>query len=105
VTYTPRRDPVPSPNIERRPAILVLRNGRDAAVRFRDGTTYSLPAAPFIEQGIQPGQSFMLVLQYAGKKLLNARVEPFAPASNIERKATPKVQVRSVNGRLTTRQT
>ena len=81
-----------------------MRTVRDAAVRFRDGTTYSLPAAPFIEQDIQPGQQFMLVLQYAGKRLLNARIEPFAAAASIERKTAPKIQVRSINGRLTTRQ-
>jgi len=102
VTYTPRRDA--APNTERRPAILVLLDNKAAAVRFRDGTTYSLPATPFIEQKIEVGQQFMLVLQYAGKRLLNARIEPFAAAVSIERKATPKIQVRNVNGRLTTRQ-
>lgn len=46
----------------------------------------------------------MLVRQYAGKRLLNVHIEPIAPASSIERKALPKIQIRSVNGRLTTRQ-
>jgi hypothetical protein len=46
----------------------------------------------------------MLVRQYAGKRLLNVHIEPFAPAPSIERKALPKIQIRSVNGRLTTRQ-
>jgi len=46
----------------------------------------------------------MLVLSYAGKRLSGARIEPFAAASTIERKVMPKIQVRDVNGRLSTRQ-
>ena len=46
----------------------------------------------------------MLVRQYAGKRLLNVHVEPVAPASIIERKEMPKIQIRSPNGKLTTRQ-
>jgi len=102
VTY--RKTPTASPNIERRPAVLVLLDNRAASVRFRDGTTYAMPAAPFVELGMRPGQQFMLVLSYAGKRLSGARIEPFAAASTIERKVMPKIQVRDVNGRLSTRQ-
>lgn len=102
MSYTPRREA--APNTERRPAILLAKDGRGVTVRFRDGATYSLPAALFAEHDIQPGQQFMLVRQYAGKRLLSVRVEPIAPAPSIERKVMPKIQIRSVNGRLTTRQ-
>jgi hypothetical protein len=102
VSYTPRREA--ASNIERRPAILLAKDGRGVTVRFRDGTTYSLPLALFAKHDIQPGQQFMLVRQYAGKRLLNVHVEPVAPASIIERKGMPKIQIRSPNGKLTTRQ-
>jgi hypothetical protein len=104
VSYTPRREAAPNQNIERRPALLLTRDSRSASVRFRDGSTYSLPAALFAKHDVKPGEQFMLVRQYAGKRLLNVHIEPIAPASSIERKALPKIQIRSVNGRLTTRQ-
>ena len=103
MTYTPRREAAPNQNIDRRPAVLLTKDSRSATVRFRDGTTYALPLALFAKHDIQPGQPFMLIRQYAGKRLLSVRIEPIAPASSIERKATPKIQIRSINGRLTTR--
>lgn len=105
MTYTPRREAAPSTNTERRPAVLLALDSRSATARFRDGSTYSLPAQLFAKHEVQPGEPFTLIRQYAGKRLLNVRVEPVAPAANIKRKVMPKVQVRSINGRLTTRKT
>lgn len=100
MSYTPRA--TPSQNIERRPAVLLAKDNRSATVRFRDGSIYSLPAALF-GNDIEPGGQFMLIRQYAGKRLLNVHIEPLAAAVSIERKEMPKVQIRNINGRLTTR--
>jgi hypothetical protein len=93
----------PSPNVERRPGLVLAKNGRGVSVRFRDGTTYSMPLAPFEAQGIETGQNFVLVLTYAGRTLQGVRVEPTIARPAAEHRTTPKIQVRDLRGRLTTR--
>jgi hypothetical protein len=102
VTY--RKLPSPSPNVERRLGIVLTKNGRGVSVRFRDGATYSMPLAPFASQGVEVGQSFVLVLTYAGRNLQDVRVElPTVARPAAEHRMTPKIQVRDLRGRLTTR--
>ncbi len=103
MTY--RKLPPPSPNVERRPGFVLAKNGRGVSVRFRDGTTYSMPAEPFESQGVGPGQNFVLVLTYAGRTLQGVRVEPTVPRPATIRATTPKIQVRDTHGKLTTRKT
>lgn len=95
--------PPASPNVERRPGVVLTKNGRGVVVRFRDGTTYSLPSEPFEAQGVEVGHNFMLVLTYAGRTLQGVRVEPTIARTAVVRATTPKIQVRDLRGRLTTR--
>jgi hypothetical protein len=92
-----------APNIERRPGILLMYRGAKALVRFHDGGTYAIPAAPLKKIGIAPKQRFrMLVIRDRGK-VLDVRVEPLPEARpSRPEQSMPKVQMR--NGRkLTTR--
>lgn len=105
MSYTPRREAAPNQNIDRRPAVLLTKDSRSATALFRDGKTYTLPLALFAKHDVQLRQQFMLIRQYAGKRLLSVRIEPIAPATTAREKELPKIQIRSINGRLTTRKT
>jgi hypothetical protein len=102
VTYRKIAPPA-SPNVERRPGIVLTKNGRGVVVRFRDGTTYSMPAEPFEKQGVEVGHNFVLVLSYAGRTLQGVRIEPTIAREAAAARAVPKIQVRDLRGRLTTR--
>lgn len=84
--------------VERKPGRLLSLKGAKAIVRFHDGMTYGLPAAPFRRLGIAQEGHFTLVIRRAGKTIVEIRVEPLARARpSRPRQATPKVYLR--NGR------
>lgn len=80
--------------------ILLIR-GDSATVRFRDGTTFSMPAKLFV--GIQ--KHFVLVKTYTGGRLVNVGVEPLAPATTSPSPKEVKVMQRDASGNVTTRRT
>lgn len=83
-------------NVERIPAWLLAYRGDRALVRFHDGTSYSIPAAPLKKIGVQSEQRFMLVVTRVNGSVKEYRVEPMAlPRPPRAASAMPKVVVRS----------
>lgn len=77
--------------------------GPKAIVRFHDGNTYSIPAKPLKDIGVQEGQRFRLIIARVAGAVQDVRVERLAaprPARVVQ--AMPKVQVRD-GRKLTTR--
>jgi hypothetical protein len=94
---------VPEPRIERRPAILMMYRGQVAVVRFHDGQTYSIPAAPLKKIGVEPTQRFRLLIIRLGGQVQDVRVEPLVqPRPARAMQTMPKVQVRD-GRKMTTR--
>lgn len=92
-----------APNIERTPAVLLSYRGHRAVVRFHDGTTYAIPAAPLKKIGVTPTQRFRLITVREGGEVRDVRVERMPEARPARQRATtPKVQVRE-GRKLTTR--
>jgi hypothetical protein len=82
--------------VERRPAVVVKYQAQRAHIRFHDGMTYAMPAAPLLQIGIPEGGSFVIVTTWSGKVPVDSRVEPHAearPAAE-RRSGTPKIVVR-----------
>jgi hypothetical protein len=78
--------------VERKPGVLIMFRGNNAVVRFHNGTTYTLPAAPLRQIGIAEGDHFMLVVVRKGKRVVEVRAEPITKARpRRARQATPRV--------------
>jgi hypothetical protein len=88
--------PRAQPRVERRPAIVVKYQGQRAHVRFHDGTTYGMPAAPLAQIGVPEGGMFIIVTTWVGKTPIESRVEPQSdPRGAADRRSgTPKIIVR-----------
>ncbi len=98
-----RRKRKAQPNVERRPAVLLEYRGQKAVVRFHDGSTYGIPAAPLKKIGVQPKQRFFLIVVRLSGNVQEVRVEAMAPPRpSRARQAMPKVVVRD-GKKLTTR--
>lgn len=83
------------PQVERKPAVLLLYRGPKAVVRFHDGTTYGIPSEALRRLGTAPGQRFVLVVTRVGGKITEVRVETVAEARPaMTARGTPKVVVR-----------
>lgn len=84
-----------APQVERKPARLILYRGPRAVVRFHDGLTHAIPAKPLRKLDIQPEQLFMLIITRVAGDVRDVRVEPIADARPAQHAATtPKVVVR-----------
>lgn len=84
-----------APQVERKPATLVVFRGPKAVVRFHDGMTYAIPSAPLKKIGVTPEQRFMLVITRVAGDVRDVRVEPLARARPArQRRALPKVVVK-----------
>jgi hypothetical protein len=93
----------PSTSTERRLAQLAVMQGPRAAVRFVDGSTYSMPSEPLRKLGIAPGGMFILVTEYRGRDIVSVRVELQGEArGSAPARMQPKVMVRD-GLKLTTR--
>lgn len=76
--------------------MVVRYQGQRAHVRFHDGMTYGMPAAPLVQIGILEGGTFVLVTSWIGKIPIGSRVElpnDARPAAD-RRSGTPKIVVR-----------
>lgn len=84
-------------NIERLFGALMTYQGPSALITFREGYTYSMPAAPFRRLGIVPGERIRLLVRRVSGRVVGVRVEaiaPSRPARADKQGPRPKVQVR-----------
>ena len=93
----------PKKVVERRLAQLVLIHGPRASVRYIDGTTYTMPAAPLQKLGLLPEDTFVIVIEWVGRSPVSVTAERRPEARGAAPgRPQPKVMVR--NGlKLTTR--
>ena len=90
-------------NIERRLGVLLMYRGPKAVVRFHDGSTYAIPAAPLKKIGVVPEERFRMIVVREGGEVREVRVERLAAARPPRvGQAMPKVQMRD-GRKLTTR--
>lgn len=93
----------PVASTERRLAQLAVVQGPRAAIRFIDGSTYSMPYEPLRKIGVTPGGMFMLITEYRGRDVVSVRVELQGEARGAAPgRAQPKIMVRD-GLKLTTR--
>lgn len=98
-----RRKRAPQPSVERRPAVLLSYRGSKGVVRFHDGKTYGIPAAPLKKIGIAPQERFFLIVVRLEGNVQEVRVERPPPARPPRAaQAMPKVVMRD-GKKLTTR--
>lgn len=91
------------PNEERKPAVLLSYKGSRALVRFHNGTTFAIPAAPLKKLGVKTDDRFLLIVQRVGKKVTDIRVEHAPEARPARPKGvTPKIMLKA-GRRLITR--
>ena len=64
---------------ERKPGIVISYRGDRAVVRFRDGSSFGMPAADLHAHHIAEGGHFVLVVVRSGAKVVEVRVEPPPP--------------------------
>jgi len=64
---------------ERKPGIVISYRGDRAVVRFRDGSTFGMPASDLRAHHIVEGGHFVLVVVRSGAKVVEVRVEPPPP--------------------------
>jgi len=76
--------------------MVVKYQGQRAHIRFHDGTTYAMPAAPLAQIGVTEGGTFVLVTTWMGRVPVDSRVEllPEARPPLGKRAGTPKILVR-----------
>lgn len=92
-----------SATTERRVGMLVSMQGDRASVRFMDGQAFSLPMHLFVAASVRPGEKFVLVTVYQGKRVADVKVEKNeARPGSLLLTPLPKVQVKD-NGKVTTR--
>lgn len=88
---------------ERRIGTLLSVQGNRADARFLDGQVFAMPLAPFSMAGVRPGERFVLVTSYEGKRVVDVKVERNeARLGSVLSAPLPKVQVRD-GAKLTTR--
>jgi hypothetical protein len=89
------RQIAPAASTERRLAQIATFQGPRAAIRFIDGSTYSMPSEPLRKLGLVPGGMFVLITEYRGKTIVSVRVERQGEARGAAPgRAQPKVMVR-----------
>lgn len=92
-----------SSTTERRVGMLVAMQGDRASVRFMDGQAFSLPSRLFVAASVRPGDKFVLVTVYEGRRVADVRVEKNeARPGALLLTPLPKVQVKD-NGKVITR--
>jgi hypothetical protein len=76
--------------------MVVKYQGQRAHIRFHDGMTYAIPAAPLMQIGVAEGGTFVLVTTWVGRVPVDSRVELLSEArpSLGRRAGTPKILVR-----------
>ena len=91
------------PNEERKPAVMLSYKGSRAIVRFHNGATFAIPAAPLKKLGVSPGDRFLLIVHRVGKRVKDIRVERIPEARPARPKGvTPKIMFKA-GRRLITR--
>jgi hypothetical protein len=93
----------PKKVIERRLAQLIVFHGPRASIRYIDGTTYAMPAAPLQKLGLLPEETFVLVIEWSGRNPVSVTAERRPEARGAApARSQPKVMVRR-GLKLTTR--
>lgn len=88
--------PAPVAQTERRTAQIVSFQGNRATIRFLDGAVYAMPSDRFTSLALVPGNMFILVTEYQGKRVAGVRVERQAEARGAApEREQPKIMVRS----------
>ena len=64
---------------ERKPGVVVLYRGDRAVVRFRDGSTFGLPAQDLRSAQIEEGGHFVMVVVRSGAAVVEIKIEPPQP--------------------------
>lgn len=83
------------PQVERKPAILIVFHGDRAACRFHDGRTIALPSDRLRAAGLAEGSRFMMVTTRQRGRVIDVRFDPIAEARPaLERRGTPKMYAR-----------
>lgn len=92
-----RQSQASAPIVERRLAQVVVFQGPRAYVRTLDGDTHTMAAESLRRLSMREGDTFVLVAEYQGKRVLAVRVERQGEARpNVPmEKERPKVMVRS----------
>ena len=93
-----------APQVERKPATLLIYRGQKAVVRFHDGTTYAIPAPPLRKLDVKPQQRFVLVVTRVAGDVRDVRVEPLA-AARPRRTRRPLAKVLVRDGRAVSTRT
>ena len=89
------RQVAPATSTERRLAQVATYQGPRAAIRFIDGTTYSMPSEPLRKLGLAVGSMFVLITEYRGRDVASVRVERQGEARGAApRRTPPKVMLR-----------
>lgn len=84
-----------APQVERKPATLLVYRGSKAVVRFHDGTTYAIPSQPLRKISVKPEERFVMMITRVAGKVQEVRVEPLAEARPARiMRAMPKVVVK-----------
>lgn len=81
---------------ERRPGTVVSYRGDRAVVRFRDGSTFGMPAQDLKAAEIVEGGHFVMVVVRSGASIVEVKVEPPPPSRETSPTSAPgKVYMRA----------